>query len=148
MKSPLIAALLSFVLAQAAFGASEWKTDLEAAKTQARKENKPLLLNFTGSDWCGWCIRMKKETLDQTEFREYAAKHFVLVEVDFPSRKKLPAAQQKSNDALKAKYNVEGFPTFLVLDAGGKVLGRQEGYLKGGPDAFIGKLDGWKGAAK
>lgn len=148
MKSFLIAALLGFALVQTAIASTEWKSDFEAAKTQARKENKPLLLNFTGSDWCGWCIRMKKETLDQTDFRDYAAKHFVLVEVDFPSRKKLPAAQQKANDALKAKYNVEGFPTFLVLDADGKVLGRQEGYLKGGPGAFIGKLDGWKGASK
>ena len=143
MKTALIALL--FALSLPAF--AEWKTDFPAAKTQAQKENKVLLLDFTGSDWCGWCIKMKKETLDEKAFKDYAEKNLVLVEVDFPERKAQAAALKKANEALQKQYNVEGFPTFLLLDANGKEIGRQGGYLKGGPAAFITKIEGWKKAA-
>lgn len=136
----LFALALAFTLSASA----EWKTDFEAAKALAKKENKPLLLDFTGSDWCGWCIKMKKETLDQKAFKEFADKNLVLVEVDFPEKKAQTPAQRRANDALQKKYNVEGFPTFLLLDADGKELGRQGGYLKGGPAAFIAQIEGWR----
>jgi protein disulfide-isomerase len=123
---------------------TEWQTDFEAARGQAKKEGKPILMDFTGSDWCGWCIKMKKDTLDQKEFKEYAKKDLVLVQVDFPNKKKLSSDQKKANEALKAKYGVQGFPTYVLVDATGKELGRQVGYLQGGPSAFTSKIEGWK----
>ena len=81
-------------------------------------------------------------------FTSYAAKNAVLVEVDFPSRKKLPASQQKANDALRKKFEVEGYPTFVFTDATGKELGRHVGYLQGGPLAFIDRLEKAKGKTK
>jgi thiol-disulfide isomerase/thioredoxin len=72
-------------LTSMAFGAKEgWLDDLEKAKTQAKAENKKILLDFTGSDWCGWCKKLDKEVFSQQAWKEYAAKHLVLVEVDFP----------------------------------------------------------------
>ena len=82
--------------------------------------------------------------LSKSEFIEYAAKNLVLVELDFPQKKQLPAKLEKANKSLKSKYNVNGFPTFVVLDSQGKEVGRQEGYAKGGPSAFIAKLEGFK----
>lgn len=122
----------------------EWQTDFEAARSQAKKEGKPILMDFTGSDWCGWCIKMKKDTLDQKEFKEYAGKDLVLVQVDFPNKKKLSSEQKKANEALKSKYGVQGFPTYVLVDATGKELGRQVGYLQGGPSAFRSKIESWK----
>lgn len=146
MKIPLLACVVSLALAAVA-GATEWKTDFEAAKTEAKKSNRPILMDFTGSDWCGWCIKMKKDSLTQKGFTDYAAKNLVLMEVDFP-RKALPAAKKKANEALKNKYGVEGFPTFVLVSPEGKELGRQVGYVAGGPDAFIAKIESWKKAAK
>lgn len=128
--------------------AEAWGTDIAAAKALAKKQGQPILLDFTGSDWCGWCIKMKKESLDQKAFTDFASKNVVLVEVDFPSKKALSADTKKQNDDLKTKYKVNGFPTFVLIDADGKELGRQVGYLKGGPEAFIAKIGEWKKAAK
>lgn len=140
-------ALLTLGLSLAA-PAGEWLTDLEAAKAQAKKDQKLILLDFTGSDWCGWCIRMKKETFSEKAFKDYAEKNLVLVEVDFPKRKKLPANLAKQNDALMRKYGVEGYPTYVILDADGREIGRQPEYLKGGPAAFIDKVESIKAKAK
>ncbi|MFM8419191.1 MAG: thioredoxin family protein, partial [Verrucomicrobiota bacterium] len=128
--------------------AEAWGTDYAAAQAQAKKEGKAILIDFTGSDWCGWCIKMKKESLDQKAFTDFAAKNVVLVEVDFPNKKALPEATKKQNNDLKKQYKVNGFPTFVLIDADGKELGRQVGYLKGGPDAFIAKIGEWKKASK
>jgi thioredoxin-related protein len=103
-----------------------------------------VLVDFTGSDWCGWCIKFKKEVLDTAEFQEYAAKNVVLVELDYPHKKVQADDLKKANAALKTQYNVHGFPTLLVLDKDGKEIGRQVGYSKGGPQAFIAKLEGFK----
>jgi thioredoxin-related protein len=122
----------------------EWMTDLPKALAQAKKENKMVLMNFTGSDWCGWCIKFKKEALDEQAFKEYAAKNLVLVEVDFPNKKPQSAELKKANQALATKYNVSGYPTFVVLSKDGKEIGRQDGYEPGGAQAFIDKLNGFK----
>ena len=143
MKIPLLAIATTLALAISA-SAVEWRTDFESAKSEAKRDGKIVVMNFTGSDWCGYCIKMKKEALDLKAFQDYAAKNAVLVEVDFPNRKRLPAALTKSNDALKKQFGVKGFPTFVVTDAAGKEIGRQEGYLQGGPLAFIEKLERFK----
>ena len=127
---------------------SAWLTNYNKALEQAKAENKAVLMNFTGSDWCGWCIKMVKDTLSQKEFTDYAAKNLVLVEVDFPNKKEQSAEIKKQNAELQKQFDAKGFPTFVLVDKDGKALGKQVGYLAGGPSAFIAKLDGWKPAAK
>ena len=131
-------------LLQAGAAEAKWLTDLPTAQVQAKKENKQVLLDFTGSDWCGWCIKFNKEVLSTPEFAEYAAKNLVLVEVDFPRKKEQSAELKKTNSALGSKYKADGYPTFVVLNKHGKEIGRQEGYSAGGPKAFIAKLEGFK----
>jgi thioredoxin-related protein/YHS domain-containing protein len=117
----------------------EWLTDYEKAKKIAKKLKRPLLLDFTGSDWCGWCIKLHKEVFSKKEFKDYAAKNLVLVELDFPARKKQSQKKAKQNKALAAKYSVRGYPTIFILDSNEKKLGRM-GYVRGGPSAFIKEL--------
>ena len=114
----------------------KWETDLEVAKKRAKDENKQILADFTGSDWCGWCIKLKKEVFDQPEFQEYAKKHLIMLELDFPRKKELPAKEKEQNDKLSEEFKVEGFPTILLLNARGKELGRT-GYQEGGPVKYV-----------
>ena len=139
-NSLIAATFLSFV-APAFSQEAHWLTDYAKAVEQAKTENKPILLDFTGSDWCGWCMKMKKESLDTPLFNHYAKKNLVLVEVDFPRSKPLAANVKKQNDELKRQYSANGFPTFVLVDKDAKELGRQAGYLQGGPTAFIAKLN-------
>jgi protein disulfide-isomerase len=135
-SSLLLAALVIGLRAESA-----WQTNFESAQQQAKKENKPLLLDFTGSDWCGYCIRLKKAVWDKPEFDEYAKKNLVLVELDFPNKKKLPAEVKKQNETLRDKYKIEGYPTVVVLDAEGKELGRMEGYEGDNAKAYVSRLE-------
>lgn len=120
--------------------AVNWQTDAVKAQAQAQAENKLVMLDFTGSDWCGWCIKLKKEVFSQPEFAAYAKQNLVCVEVDFPMKKKLSAEQKKANDALAAKYNIKGYPTIIVLNGEGQKVGTL-GYMKGGPKTFTAELD-------
>ncbi len=135
----LAAAMLSSLMIPAAFGVP-WTTDYAKALEQANTEDKAILLDFTGSDWCGWCMKMKQETLDTARFRAYAEKNLVLVEVDFPHNKPQPASVKKQNETLSQKFGADGYPTFVLLSKGQKVLWKQVGYLQGGPDAFLGEV--------
>ncbi|MEI8339954.1 MAG: thioredoxin family protein [Verrucomicrobiota bacterium] len=137
----LSAAILMSLIASAFTQEAEWNTDYAKAVEQAKAESKPILLDFTGSDWCGWCMKMKKETLDTPMFNHYAAKNLVLMEVDFPHNKPQTDEVKKQNQQLSQKYKVDGFPCFVLVDKIGKELGRQGGYLEGGPTAFIAKLN-------
>ena len=149
MKTILVRSILALTASALFIGTTHaenpaWLTDYEKALTQAKAENKAVLLDFTGSDWCGFCIKMAKETLSKKEFGEYAAKNLVLVEVDFPNAKAQTDEVKKQNAELQKKFAVEGFPTFVLLSKSGKEIGRQRGYLEGGPAAFIAKLDEFK----
>src|SRR3954470_8139378 len=96
-----------------------WLTKLDKAKAKAQKENKAVLLDFTGSDWCPPCMKLKKTVFDSSEFQKFAAKHLVLVEVDFPRGKKLKdlsEEQQMANKALAQQFDVDAFPTVILLD--------------------------------
>ncbi len=126
--------------------ASPWRTDYQQALALAKAENKSVLLDFTGSDWCGWCVKMVKETLSKPDFREYASKNLVLVEVDFPRKKQLSDEVKKQNAELKKQFGANGYPTFVLVDKDGKELGKQVGYMEGGPEAFIAKLESFKPA--
>jgi protein disulfide-isomerase len=120
-----------------------WGTDLPAALNQARSENKMVLLDFTGSDWCGWCKKFDHDVLSTDKFAAYAKSKLVLVQLDFPRHKPQDAALKQANGQLARRFGVNGFPTFVLLSSAGKELGRQVGYLKGGPDAFIIELEGF-----
>jgi len=120
-----------------------WETDFENAKARAVKEQKLILLNFSGSDWCGPCIRLEKDVFENSEFKNYADANLVLVNADFPRLKKnqLSKAQQKSNDALAEIYNSQGiFPKTLLIDARGSVIKEWEGNPGLTAEQFIGKL--------
>ena len=109
--------------------AAEWMTDLEAAKTKAAAENKAVLVDFTGSDWCGWCVRLRKEVLDKPEFEAYAKDKFVFMEVDLPQNPKFDAALRARNEKIAEQYGVKGFPTIMVLTPAGDIAGGFNGYL-------------------
>lgn len=141
MKKLILALLASITLTAAtASEAVTWLTDAAKAAQQAKKENKLVLLNFTGSDWCGWCIKLQKEVFTQPEFATWAAKNIVAVEVDFPRKKKLDPAQASVNRALSEKFKIEGYPTLIILDGGGKKVAEM-GYVEGGPKAFIAEFE-------
>lgn len=133
----LLLILTAFSLTALPALAASWGDDYKAALATAAKENKKVLLDFTGSDWCGWCIRLKKETFDQPKFKEFADKNLVLVEVDFPQGKTLSPEVKKQNDSLQEKYSVQGFPALVLLDPQGKLIKQNSGYLPGGPKGFI-----------
>lgn len=115
---------------------SAWLTDYELAKKQATEENKTILMDFTGSDWCGWCIRLHEEVFSLPEFKDYAKENLVLLELDFPRGKRLPPDLVAQNEKLQEEFQVQGFPTILLLDGEGRPFGRT-GYQAGGPTAYI-----------
>jgi protein disulfide-isomerase len=114
-----------------------WQTDFAVASKQAAQEHKYILLDFTGSDWCPWCIKMDKEVFDQSQFSVFALKNLVLVKVDFPRKAAQSPAEKSQNEELAKKYAIEGFPTYILLDSSGKEVRRQVGYLQGGATSFI-----------
>jgi thioredoxin-related protein len=140
MKTILMTVLALGLAAQAMAADSQWLTSVPQALELAKRENKSVLLDFTGSDWCGWCKKLDAETFSKSEFTDYAAKNLVLVEADFP-KKPQSAELKAANKALKEKYEVHGYPTLIDLAPDGTVLWKQTGYLAGGPAAMIAKLD-------
>lgn len=127
--------LLASLLATSGHAAN-WLTDLEAAKAQAARENKHVMINFTGSDWCGWCMRLKQEVFSQSEFESFAAKNLVLVEIDFPKRKQIAQATLRANAQIANRFKVTGYPSLVFLNSTGKEVGRT-GYQPGGAKAFV-----------
>lgn len=117
-----------------------WLTDYELAKQTAKQENKKLLLNFTGSDWCGWCKILDREVFDTEDFIQYANEKLVCVKLDFPAQKKLPQAEVKQNFTLQKKYKVKGYPTILLLDHD-ETLIMETGYRRGGAQPYIDHLE-------
>ena len=109
--------------------AIEWMTDLDAAKAKAAAENKAVLVDFTGSDWCGWCVRLRKVVLDTPEFEAYAKDKFVFMEVDLPQNPKFDTALRARNEELAKQYGVNGFPTIMVLTPQGELAGGFNGYV-------------------
>ena len=117
--------------------AEQWETNYDAALEQAAKENKMVLLDFTGSDWCGWCIKLKKDTFSKPEFQKFARESLILVELDFPRGKEQSAELKRQNQELAEKFGIEGFPTLVLLNPQGEEAARNVGYLPGGPEGFV-----------
>lgn len=130
----LLAATCSLALA-----AGGWGDNFEAAKATAATEKKVILLDFTGSDWCGWCMKLDKEVFSKKEFKDYAKENLILVTVDFPQGKRQTKKLKEQNEALAKKYGVSGYPTIVLVDAEGKKLA-QTGYEEGGPTKYVESL--------
>jgi len=125
------------------FSLGVWQTDFEAAKKQAGKEHKLILLSFSGSDWCGPCIKLHKDIFETAIFNDFAGSNLVLVNADFPRLKKnqLPKDQQEKNDKLADKYDPDGiFPLTLLLDADGNLIKKWEGLPHATAEQFTGQL--------
>lgn len=140
MKSVFLAVALILGVLGSSY---EWETNFETAKSKAAESNKKIVLVFQGSDWCGPCIKLSREVWDTDEFSEYALDHFVMLQADFPKRKKnaLTDEQQEHNNKLAESYNPNGiFPLVVVMDKEGKVLG-ETGYNKMKPEEFIELLE-------
>lgn len=138
MKLAIVLSLLFWVVKP-----PDWQLDFEKAKQKAQLEHKYILLNFSGSDWCGPCIRLRKEIFNTDIFNDFASDKLVLVNADFPRLKKnaLPAAQQKKNELLADAYNPNGiFPFTILLSSDGKVIQSWEGTNNFTPQTFITRL--------
>src|SRR5258708_14760079 len=114
MKTFLLLILTVALTSMASAAREGWLDDLEKAKVQAKAENKKILLDFTGSDWCGWCKKLEAEVFSQQAWKDYAAKHLVLVEVDFPRGFQLAPETKKQNDQLSSKFKIQGYPTIIL----------------------------------
>lgn len=137
MKKRILLPLCFFLTTLVSFGSNSWVTDFEAAKKQAAEQNKDLFVDFTGSDWCGWCMKLKSEVFDKESFQKGIAEHFILVELDYPRDKSSQSeAIQQQNEALAKKFHIRGFPTVLLLDSDGQPYG-QLGYRPGGPEKYL-----------
>ena len=119
---------------------SSWVTDYKKAQEDAKAGKKLMLLEFTGSDWCGWCMKLDKEVFSTPEFQNYASKNLILVKLDFPRRRPQTEALKKQNEQLAQKYGIQGFPTIIVLNGQGEKVG-EFGYMEGGPSPFLAKLE-------
>ena len=140
MKKTAIGLFACLALLQAGAEELHWTTDLPKAQAQAKQEHKLVMLDFTGSDWCGWCKKLDKEILSQSQFKDYARENLVL-EVDFPRAKPQNAEVRKQNQELAQQYQVEGFPTIVVLNGDGQKLWQYDGYFPDGLAAFIVQLE-------
>lgn len=118
----------------------KWYRNLDQAIELAQKANKHILVNFTGSDWCSWCHRLRDEVFEQPEFSEFAAEELVLVRFDFPKSFSLPAGEDSYNKKMLSKYGVKGFPSIFLLDDQGKTVKRL-GYEAGGSQNYINILE-------
>ena len=124
-----------------------WSTDATQTFAKAKAEKKLVLIDFTGSDWCGWCIKMDKEVFSTPEFTKYAQDNLVLLELDYPHKKFQAPQLIAQNKALQQQYGVQGFPTMVVLAPNGGRLREFGGYQEGGAKAFIAELDKLKAAS-
>lgn len=139
MQKILLITLLSLAVSANLYSEdanSGWSTDFEAAKKTAAGKKLPVLADFSGSDWCGWCLKLDSEVFSKKEFKEFAKDNLVLFVADFPRALKQDEKTRKQNAELMKKYEVEGFPTVLLMDAEGKVFART-GYKPGGASAYI-----------
>lgn len=137
--------ILLFILLLTVFNSisQNWQTDFEVAKLNAIEKNQPIILVFQGSDWCAPCIKLDREIWSTEEFKYYAKNNYVMLQADFPRKKKnaLPENQQKKNNELAEMYNKNGhFPFVVILDKSGKALG-EIGYLKVTPSDYISQIN-------
>jgi len=144
----LFATLVALVGSACAFGEqpnanrpyAEWVTSYATAVEQSQRTGRPIMLVFSGSDWCSWCNRLADEVFNTHEFARWSTDNVIKVEVDFPSTYQLPADIRQQNEQLKQKYghHINSFPTVLFVTADGTLIGKT-GYVAGGPENWIQK---------
>ena len=117
-----------------------WSADLPQAQAKAKAEGKSVLIHFTGSDWCGWCMKLRKDVFTKVEFEQYARSNLVLVAIDFPKRKLLPPTAQAVNQRVAEQYQVQGFPTLILVAGNGDRLGTVN-YGHGGARTFLAEVE-------
>jgi thioredoxin-related protein len=136
--------LLSILFLSLLVSGNSWVLDFKQAENEAKESHKHILINFSGSDWCGPCIRTHKEIFEKEAFENYAEKNLVLVRADFPRLKKnqLPADQLKKNNDLAVKYNPDGdFPLTVLTDENGKVIKEWKGFPDVSPEEFVKQVE-------
>lgn len=142
-KIILSAVLLTAILIGCGKGSSNdglsWEENLETALQKAKTENKAVLVNFTGSDWCQWCVKLSDEVFSKPEFKEYADDNLILVRLDFPKNIEQSAETKAYNNQLAQRYGVQGFPTVLLFNSSGSLV-KTTGYLPGGPVTYVNDL--------
>jgi thiol-disulfide isomerase/thioredoxin len=141
MKQTLLHKTALFIFSIAALGVASLHAETPGSWDEivqkATTANKPILLEFTGSDWCPPCMMMNKTVFSTPEFQKFAESDLVFVKLDFPRKKELPATEKQRNEALAQKFGVEGFPTMVILDPKGQEVARKVGGMSGGAEAFI-----------
>ena len=120
--------------------AKDWETDLDIASLTTKVSGKYMLLDFSGSDWCGWCMKLEKEVFSQDAFKDFAEKNLVCVLVDFPRKKKQTRGLKQRNRDLATKYGIQGYPTIIILSPDGEPVGKT-GYLHGGSKNYVQHLN-------
>lgn len=129
MNTCLRIVLIAFALSVTAVAEKPgWDDDYEKSLAKAKADGKLVLLDFTGSDWCGWCIKLDNEVFSKSPFKQFARQNLVLVELDYPHSKRLPKKVAEQNAALKEKFGISGYPTIILVDATGKELKRWPGF--------------------
>lgn len=132
----LALAVATTLTVTSSFAAKLWETDFEKASAAAKASNRYMLLDFSGSDWCGWCMKLEKEVFSQKDFKKYAKENLVCVLLDFPKGKSLKKKLIKQNKDLSDKYRIRGYPSIIILDpTGEKIL--KTGYRKGGAEDYV-----------
>jgi protein disulfide-isomerase len=147
MTKPLIHAAFLLLLLVAGFAGqaaaatapakeATWLVSYDEAAALAKKTGRPILADFTGSDWCHWCQKLKTEVFDTAEFKDWAKDNAILLEVDFPQHIPQSPAIKAQNQKLQQQFSINGFPTVLILNANGVKIG-ELGYQEGGPKAWL-----------
>ena len=139
MKKFLVCLLTVFTVGLFAQGL-QWQQDYDEALRLSKESGKPVFAFFTGSDWCGWCIKLDREILSKRDMVKYLNDNFILFKADFPQKNPPPENIMMKNRELMQKYGVRGFPTIVITDASGTAMGKT-GYMKGGPAAMKRTLD-------
>lgn len=137
MKQWLAALVVLTLICRAGAQELEWLTDVPTALAKAKAENKVVLLDFTGSDWCGWCMKLNSTVFEQPGFVAFARANLIMVELDYPHTKPQSDALKEANAALAKKYEVDGYPTLVLLSGGGDQIDKSVGYLTAGLPAYL-----------
>lgn len=128
MKTLILSACALFASVTFSLAKTGWDDDYEKSLAKAKEDQKMVLLDFTGSDWCGYCIKLDQEVFSTSAFKRFAKENLILVELDYPRGKTLPKKTKEQNDGLKSKYGIRGYPTIILLDSEGKEAARWVGY--------------------
>ncbi len=136
----ILAAVLAALVGSACAASEGWTDDFDAAKRLAAESDRDMLVNFTGSDWCGWCVKLRQDVFSQKAFLRDAPRSFVLVELDYPRQKVLSEAVKKQNELLGQQFDVRRYPTIMLCDARGVPYAQTE-YRKDGPEAYLEHLN-------